>query len=179
MMGNVLRFWFLAELLIYKTIYSFRSQCHIFRFGNIAYCYEIDRFLTKTLLIFARSAYSLTKTLPIVARLAYSWPKHRDWHFEVKKGGPGWLFWFPRVFTDPTRVPPGFHRGVRAMDWPLPGRVWEVSGRGPLSVTESFYRKRRKGRHKDVPRGTPTRSTARRASADPSAPCGASTADPV
>ena len=161
MMGNVLRFWFLAELLIYKTILlfwwrisialEFRSQCHIFRFGNIAYCYEIDIFLTKTLLIVARSAYS--------------WPKHRDWHFEVKKGGPGWLFWFPRVFTDPTRVPPGFHRGstrvppgfhrgstrvppgfhrgVRAMDWPLPGRVWEVSGRGPLSVTESFYRKRR------------------------------------
>ena len=93
-MGNVLRFWFLAELLIYKTILlfwwrisialEFRSQCHIFRFGNIAYCYEIDIFLTKTLLIVARSAYSLTKTLPIVARLAYSRPKHclllRDWH---------------------------------------------------------------------------------------------------
>ena len=146
MMGNVLRFWFLAELLIYETILlfwwrisialEFRSQCHIFRFGNIAYCYEIDIFLTKTLLIVARSAYSLTKTLPIVARLAYSWPKHRDWHFEVKKGGPGWLFWFPRVFTDPTGVPPGFHRGVRAMDWPRPGRVWEVSGRGPLSVED-------------------------------------------
>ena len=48
---------------------EFRSQCHIFRFGNIAYCYEIDIFLTKTLLIVARSAYSLTKTLPIVATL--------------------------------------------------------------------------------------------------------------
>ena len=80
MMGNVLRFWFLAELLIYKTIWlfwwrisialEFRSQCHIFRFGNIAYCYEIDIFLTKTLLIVARSTYS--------------WPKHclllRDCH---------------------------------------------------------------------------------------------------
>ena len=40
-MGNVLRFWFLAELLIYKTkitfwwrislALEFRSQCHIFR----------------------------------------------------------------------------------------------------------------------------------------------------
>ena len=79
--------WFLAELLIYKTILlfwwrisialEFRSQCHIFRFGNIAYCYEIDIFLTKTLLIVTRSAYSLTKTLPIVARLAYAWPMLR------------------------------------------------------------------------------------------------------
>ena len=67
------------------------------------------------------------------------------------------------------RIPPGFHPGVRAMDWPLPGRVWEVSGRGPLPVKGSFYRKRRKSKHKDVPRGTPTRSTARRGSADPSA----------
>ena len=68
-----------------------------------------------------------------------------------------------------TGVPPGFHPAVRAMDWPLPGRVWEIFGRGPLSVTESFYRKRRTGRHKDVPRGTPTRLTARSGSADSTA----------
>ena len=93
MMGNVLRFWFLAELLIYKTILlfwwrisialEFRSQCHIFRFGNIAYCYEIDIFLTKTLLIVARSAYSLTKTCEIGIFLA-----------NVKSGYDFLPFWY-------------------------------------------------------------------------------------
>ena len=28
-------------------------------------------------------------------------------HILAKKDGPGWFFRFPRVLTDPTRVPPG------------------------------------------------------------------------
>ena len=44
------------------------------------------------------------------------------------------VFQLPRVLTDPTAVPPGFHRGVRAMEWAVLGRVWEVTGRDPLGI---------------------------------------------
>ena len=98
-----------------KVCIEFWSQCHIFRFGNIAYCCEIDIFIDENIAYCCQIDIFLTKTLLLVARLTYSWPKRclllRDWHFEAKKGSPGLLFWFPQVFTDPAGVPPGFHPG--------------------------------------------------------------------
>ena len=121
-------YWFRCFLC--RVMVIFRQQKN---FGpNVIY------FVLGTLVIVARLTYQLTKTLLIVPRLTYSWPKHclllRDWHFEALKAALGDLSGSPGFL----RIPPGFHWGVRAMDWPLPGRVWEVSGRGPLSVTESF-----------------------------------------
>ena len=83
---------------------------------NIAYCCEIDIFIDQNI------AYCCEIDISRLKKAALN-----DF-----SGPPG----FYGSHRGSTGVPPGFHPGVRAMDWPLLGRVWEVSGRGPFSVKE-------------------------------------------
>ena len=52
-------------------------------------------------------------------------------NFDVKKGTPRCVFLVPRVFTDPTQVPPGFHLGSTGVP---PG----CSGDGLASIGEGL-----------------------------------------
>ena len=84
---------------------EFRSQCHIFRFGNIAYCCEIDIFIDQNI------AYCCEIDISRLKKAALS-----DF------SGPPGFYGSHRGSTGvPPGFPPGFHPGVRAMDQPLPG----------------------------------------------------------
>ena len=66
---------------------EFRSQCHIFRFGNIGYCCEIDIFIDQNI------AYCCEIDITMLKKVALS-----DF------SGP------PGFYGSHRGVPPGFHR---------------------------------------------------------------------
>ena len=120
---------------------EFRSQCHIFRFGNIGYCCEIDIFMDQNIAYCCEIDIFIDQNIAYCCEIDISRLKKAA--LSDFSGPPGFYGSHrgstrvpPGFHRGSTRVPPGFHRGVRAMDWPLPGRVWEVSGRGPFSVKE-------------------------------------------
>ena len=79
----------------FTTAKEFRSQCHIFRFGNIAYWCEID------IVIDQNSAYCCEIDISRLKKAALG-----DF-----SGSPGFLRIPPGFHPGSTRVPPGFHRG--------------------------------------------------------------------
>ena len=88
---------------------EFRSQCHIFRFGNIGYCCEIDIFMDQNI------AYCCEIDIFIDQNIAYCCEIDIS---RLKKaalgdfsGSPGFLRIPPGFHPGSTRVPPGFHPG--------------------------------------------------------------------
>ena len=101
---------------------EFRSQCHIFRFGNIGYCCEIDIFMDQNI------AYCCEIDIFIDQNIAYCCEIDIS---RLKKaalgdfsGSPGFL----RIPPGSHRIPPGIHRGSRGdfreSSQPVLGGVW-------------------------------------------------------
>ena len=103
---------------------EFRSQCHIFRFGNIAYCCEIDIFMDQNI------AYCCEIDIFIDQNIAYCCEIDIS---RLKKAalsdfsGPPGFYGSHRGATgeppDPTGEPPGIQGG-------LPGKFAACAGRG-------------------------------------------------
>ena len=107
---------------------EFRSQCHIFRFGNIAYCCEIDIFMDQNI------AYCCEIDIFIDQNIAYCCEIDIS---RLKKAALS-DFSGPPGFYGSHRGATGSHRGSRGdfreSSQPVLGGVW-----GGYSLVNSFF----------------------------------------
>ena len=84
---------------------EFRSQCHIFRFGNIAYCCEIDIFMDQNIAYCCEIDIFIDQNIAYCCEIDISRLKKAA--LSDFSGPPG----FYGSHRGSTGVPPGFHPG--------------------------------------------------------------------